>query len=90
LKVYSASITDANVSTSISPSACGVIIRNVGTNKCYVTINETSTTNKYPVYPNELMRIGNLASNAATISTVQAICDTGLTTTLRIIAFSSW
>ena len=90
ITVNTASITDANVSTNITDS-CFTLVRNVGTNKCYLNLNAAATVaGSYPVYPGEIYRAGILATNAVGILTVQAICDTGLTTTLRMISSGSW
>lgn len=82
---YSLSVTAANSSQAMSGTVNGVIIRNVGTTHCYVTVDEASTTSKFKLFAGELLRI-----HKKTVSTVQAICDGGESTTLKILSFGGY
>ena len=82
-QVKKIAVTDANASITFSPVVYLVTLKNVGVNSCYFNLNGVATTSHFKLYPMDELTIG-----LSTITTVQAICDTGLTTTLDIIGSS--
>ena len=85
-QVATIAVTQADSSnTDFSPVVNRVIVRNIGTNLCYFTLNETATTSMFELEPDDEISIG-----LATITDVHAICDTGLTTTLRVVGIVQW
>ena len=85
-QVATIAVTQADSSnTDFSPVVNRVIIKNIGTNLCYFTLNETAITTKFELEPDDEISIG-----LATITDVHAICNTGLTTTLRVVGIIQW
>lgn len=73
------SVTDTTASVSYSAERDFHIIKNIGSWAVYVNFDAAATTSSYPIYPNQ---IAVFELNATAI---HAICDSGKTSTLRMI-----
>lgn len=73
------SVTDSTDSVSYSAERDYHIIKNIGSNECYINFDAAATTSSYILYPNEIYIV---ETNATAI---HAICNSSETTTLRII-----
>ena len=82
-KMYKLAVTDSNSSQTISPTAHFVVLYNGGDNECYFGINEAATILKFYLAASEEVIVG-----VKNIKTVQAICNSGETTSLYINAAS--
>lgn len=78
------SVTTSSSSVSFSPSVLKVIIKNIGSNPCFINLNSSATTNHFSLDPEEIIEIG-----LNSISSVHAICSSG-TTNLSIIGIEEW
>jgi hypothetical protein len=74
------SVSDTSSSASFVPNHYYAEIYNGGANTVYVNFNATATTNHFPVFAGETLKI------YTDIAAIHAICDTSLTSTLQIIA----
>ena len=72
--------TDSNDSVTFSPTVKIVTLINKGADSVFINLNGAATTSHFRMEPEETLIIG-----LSTITTVQAICDTGETATLNII-----
>lgn len=75
----SISVTDASSSQSYSKELSNHIIKNIGSNKCYINFDATATTDGYLLNPSESIILDT------NCTAIHAICDSTKTTTLRII-----
>ena len=73
------SVTDADANVAYSTSRDSHLIKNIGSNVCYLNFDATATTNSYVLNPQEFLI---LDSN---LTAIHAICASTKTTTLRII-----
>lgn len=74
------SASQSNASVTFDPKVNYVIIKNVGTNPCYINFNAAATTSLFKLNAQDELSVGLID-----IETIQAICDTGLTTTLSVL-----
>lgn len=84
-KLYKVSVTDTNTSQAVTANTKQVIIRNTGSNVVYVNIDAAATTQHYYIDPQGTLILGK---NVTT--TAQFICDTGKTSTVKMIEVREW
>jgi len=80
-EVVRISVSDTETITNLSSTANYLVIKNSGSNTAYVNLDGTATTDSFPIFANETLEIG-----VRGVSAIHSICDTGLTTTLNVIA----
>ena len=71
--------------TDFSPVVNLVYIKNTGIQHCYINLNGAATTSHFKLKQDDEIYIG-----LQTITDVHAICDTGETTTLKVIGVIEW
>lgn len=79
------SVSDTNASASFSSNKDFVKIKNTGSAKCYFNLNAAATTSHFSLDPSESILIG-----LQNIASVQAISDSGITTTLKIVGWEAY
>ena len=79
-EVLNLSVSDTSSSVSFTTASVLTTIKNIGSNKCFFNLNATATTDHFQLDPDDEITIGY-----DSVSAVHAICNSGETTTLRII-----
>lgn len=80
ISIQKISATQNNSSITFDPEVSYVIIKNVGSSPSYINVNAAATTSHFKLDAQEELEIG-----LSNITTIQAICDSGLSTTLNVI-----
>jgi len=79
--VIKMSVTDTETTETLTSTANYIVLYNGGSNTVYVALNGTATTNSFPISSKEKIEIGLLG-----ITSIHAICASGESTTLYVIA----
>jgi len=86
LSVQKLAVTDSNSSLTLTSNVTQVLVtRNVGTKSSYININGAATTSHMKITPNSINTL--LLKDMVTL---QSICDTSNSTTLKVIGASGF
>jgi hypothetical protein len=84
-QITTLSVTETNDSVTFSPVVKLIKIKNVGSSPCYFNLNDAATTSHFKLDQEDEIEIG-----LDSITTLQAICDTGETTVLQVVGSDAW
>ena len=83
--VQQLAVTDTDGNVDFGTTTYKIKLLNSGTNSCFIHLNATATTSHWELNPNDELLLG-----LNEITSIHAICDSGLTTTLKIIGIEQW